>query len=45
MAEVDFIFLKNNKRIPVEVNAEENIKAGSLKFFSETFDITPSFVA
>ncbi len=38
--EIDFIFQKQQKIIPVEVKAEENLKAKSLKFFSEKHQIT-----
>lgn len=44
-AEVDFLFQKNNKIIPLEVKAEENAKAKSLKLFSDIYNITPSYRA
>jgi predicted AAA+ superfamily ATPase len=37
-AEVDFVFQKENQIIPLEVKAEENLKAKSLKVFVEKFD-------
>jgi uncharacterized protein len=36
-SEVDFIVQGNQTVIPIEVKAEENLKAKSLKFFSEKF--------
>jgi predicted AAA+ superfamily ATPase len=35
---VDFVFQKENQIIPLEVKAEENLKAKSLKVFVEKFD-------
>jgi uncharacterized protein len=43
MAEVDFIFQSQYKVIPLEVKAEENVKAKSLKLFSDTYKITPAY--
>lgn len=37
-AEVDFIFEKGEEIIPVEVKAEKNLKAKSLKLFAEKFN-------
>jgi predicted AAA+ superfamily ATPase len=37
-AEVDFVFQKDNQIIPLEVKAEENLKAKSLKVFVEKFE-------
>ncbi len=37
--EVDFIMQKDNKIIPIEVKAEENLKAKSLKYFCEKYKI------
>jgi predicted AAA+ superfamily ATPase len=36
-AEVDFILQKNQELIPIEVKAEENLKAKSLKVFEEKY--------
>lgn len=36
-SEIDFIIQKNNEVIPIEVKAEENLKAKSLKVFEEKF--------
>ena len=36
-AEVDFVIQKNQEIIPIEVKAEENLKAKSLKVFEEKF--------
>lgn len=36
-AELDFIIQKNQDCIPIEVKAEENLKAKSLKVFEEKF--------
>jgi len=36
-AEIDFVIQYNNRFIPVEVKAEENLQAKSLKVFSEKF--------
>jgi predicted AAA+ superfamily ATPase len=36
-AEVDFIIQAGNKIIPLEVKAERNLKAKSLKFFIDTY--------
>lgn len=36
-AEVDFVIQKDNKIIPIEVKAEENLKAKSLKVFTEKY--------
>jgi predicted AAA+ superfamily ATPase len=38
MAEVDFIIQTENKIIPIEVKAEENLKSKSLKVFVEKFE-------
>jgi hypothetical protein len=38
-AEIDFLFQCSNLPIPIEVKAEENLKAKSLKVFSEKFHI------
>ena len=35
--ELDFIMQSNNKILPIEVKAEENLKAKSLKFFVDKF--------
>lgn len=37
-AEVDFLIQANNRVIPIEVKAEENLKAKSLKAFKEKFN-------
>ncbi len=37
-AEVDFILQKDNEILPIEVKAEENLKAKSLKVFVESFN-------
>ena len=37
-AEIDFVFQKQNQVIPLEVKAEENLKAKSLKVFVEKFN-------
>ena len=37
-AEIDFIYQENEKIIPVEVKAEENLKAKSLKVFVEKYE-------
>ena len=37
-AEIDFIFQHENRIIPVEVKAEENIQAKSIKVFHKKFD-------
>lgn len=37
-AEVDFVIQHNNRLIPVEVKAEENLQSKSLKVFREKFD-------
>jgi len=37
-AEIDFVFQKENQVIPLEVKAEENLKAKSLKVFVEKFE-------
>jgi len=37
-AEIDFIFQRNQAIIPIEVKAEENLKAKSLKVFEEKFN-------
>lgn len=37
-AEIDFVFQKENQVIPLEVKAEENLKAKSLRVFVEKFD-------
>jgi uncharacterized protein len=39
-AEIDFIIQKEQKIIPIEVKAEENLKAKSLKIFVEKFENT-----
>jgi len=36
-AELDFIIQKNNEIVPIEVKAEENLKAKSLKSFEDKF--------
>jgi uncharacterized protein len=38
-AEIDFLLQYSNRPIPIEVKAEENLKAKSLKVFSEKFQI------
>jgi uncharacterized protein len=38
MAEIDFIIQKEQEIIPIEVKAEENLKAKSLKVFVEKFE-------
>ena len=40
MAEVDFILQHKNEIIPIEVKAEENLKAKSLKVFVEKYNST-----
>ncbi|MCP9756133.1 ATP-binding protein [Lacihabitans sp. CCS-44] len=37
-AEIDFVFQKENQVIPLEVKAEENLKAKSLKVFVDKFE-------
>jgi hypothetical protein len=37
MAEIDFIFEKKNQIIPLEVKANENLQAKSLKVFSQKY--------
>jgi uncharacterized protein len=39
-AELDFIIQKNQEMVPIEVKAEENLKAKSLKVFEEKFKTT-----
>lgn len=40
--EVDFVFQQNGAVVPLEVKAEENVKAKSLKLFHSEFSITRS---
>ncbi|MCA6410960.1 MAG: ATP-binding protein [Cytophagales bacterium] len=42
-AEIDFVFQYKNEAIPIEVKAEENLKAKSLKLFVEKFKIKTAF--
>jgi predicted AAA+ superfamily ATPase len=37
IGEIDFLIQKENKIIPIEVKAEENLKAKSLKFFCRKY--------
>lgn len=41
--EVDFVFQQNGEVVPLEVKAEENVKAKSLKLFHNEFKINKSF--
>ncbi len=41
--EIDFIIQKQQKIIPIEVKAEENLKAKSLKSFCKKYEITNAF--
>lgn len=38
-AEIDFLIIRVGEPLPIEVKAEENLKAKSLKFFSEKYEI------
>ena len=42
-AEIDFVLQYKNEAIPIEVKAEENLKAKSLKLFVEKFKIKTAF--
>jgi hypothetical protein len=42
-AEIDFVLQYENEAIPIEVKAEENLKAKSLKLFVEKFKIKTAF--
>lgn len=42
-AEIDFVLQYKNEAIPIEVKAEENLKAKSLKLFVEKFKIKTGF--
>ena len=39
MAEVDFLLQEKNEILPIEVKAEENLRAKSLKVFVEKYQI------
>lgn len=38
-AEIDFLIQSSGRIYPIEVKAEENLKAKSLKFFAEKYDL------
>jgi len=42
-AELDFLLSHNGKIYPIEVKAEENLKAKSLKVFKDKYDIEPCY--
>ena len=42
-AEIDFVLQKQNQVVPVEVKAEENLKAKSLKLFVDKYN-TPTAI-